>query len=131
VADWLDQHRLLTCELFVAAPRYREIRIEVQLVAKATADLGKVEKAVRDRLLSYFHPLKGGDTGEGWEFGDAIDFSETYRTIFEVDGVHRIHTDSIKIFLDGVLQLPSCRDVQLAPDEIIFSTDHAVQVSYA
>jgi predicted phage baseplate assembly protein len=131
VANWLDQYRLLTAELFVSAPRYREVRIEVQVVAESTADLDKVEKSVRDRLLSYFHPLKGGEGGDGWEFGGTIDFSETYRTIFSVDGVQRIHTDSIKIFVDGVLQQPSCRDVQLAPDEIVFSIDHAVQASYA
>lgn len=130
VANWLDQHRLLTCELFVAAPRYREVRIEVQVIAEPTADLGKVEKGVLDRLLTYFHPLKGGDDGKGWDFGGTIDFSETYRQIFNVDGVLRITTASMKTFLDQKLQ-PSCSDVQLEPDELVFSLDHGVKASYA
>src|SRR5262249_40120985 len=128
---WLDQHRLLTPGLFFSAPRYRGVRIEGQGVAGATADLGKGGKAVRDRLLSHFYSPKGGGNGEGWGFRGTIRFFASYPTLFEVDGVQRIHTDSIKIFLDGVLQEPSCRDVLMAPDEIVFSTDHAVQASYA
>lgn len=130
VANYLDQRRLLTCELFVAAPRYREVRIEVHVIADPTADLGNVEQGVLAQLLKFFHPLTGGEDGKGWPFGAAVDFSETYRQIFEVSGVARIDTSSIKTYLDQVLQ-PSCSNVLLAPDEIAFSTDHAVTASYS
>ena len=130
VANYLDQHRLLTCELFVAAPRYREVRIEVHVIAEPTADLGNVEQGVRSRLLAYFHPLTGGDDGKGWQFGAAIDFSETYRQIFEVEGVYRIDTSSIKTYLDQILQT-SCSNVLLQLDELVFSLDHAVKASYS
>jgi len=130
VANYLDQHRLLTSELFVAAPRYREVRVEVHVIAEPTADLGNVEKGVHDRLLAYFHPLTGGDDGTGWPFGGVMDFSETYRHIFEVDGVDRIDTASIKTYLDQVLQA-SCSNAQLGADELVFSTDHAVTASYS
>src|SRR6266568_470703 len=130
VANYLDQHRLLTSELFVAAPRYRELRIEVHVIAEPTADLGNVEQGVRDRLLAYFHPLRGGEDGKGWAFGAAIDFSETYRRIFDVDGVQRIDTGSMKTYLDQILQA-SCSNVLLQPDELVFSQDHAVTASYS
>ena len=130
VANYLDKHRLMTCELFVAAPRYREVRIEVHVIAKTTADLGKVEQGVRTRLLAYFHPLTGGDDGTGWKFGGAIDFSETYQQIFDVAGVYRIDTSSIKTYLDQILQTP-CSNVLLEPDELVFSLDHAVTASYS
>jgi len=130
VAEHLDQHRLLTCELFVAAPRYREVRIEVHVIAEPTADLGNVEQGVRSRLLTYFHPLNGGEDRNGWKFGWPIDFSETYRQIFEVHGVDRIDTSLMKTYLDQVLQ-PSCSNVLLQPDELVFSMDHAVTASYS
>jgi predicted phage baseplate assembly protein len=130
VANYLDQHRLLTCELFVAAPRYREVRIEVHVIAEPTADLGNVEQGVRSRLLAYFHPLTGGDNGTGWDFGGVIDFSETYRQIFDIDGVDRIDTSSMKTYLDQILQA-SCSNVLLEPDELVFSLDHAVTASYS
>jgi hypothetical protein len=130
VANYLDQHRLLTCELYVAAPRYREVRIEVHVIAAPTADLGNVEQGVRSRLLAYFHPLTGGENGAGWDFGGTIDFSETYRQIFDVDGVDRIDTSSMKTYLDQILQA-SCSNVLLEPDELVFSLDHAVTASYS
>ena len=106
------------------------MRIEVHVIAQPTADLGNVEQAVRNRLLTYFHPLKGGEDGKGWKFGAAVDFSETYRQIFDVDGVDRINTSSMKTYLDQILQ-PSCSNVLLQPDELVFSMEHAVTASYS
>jgi predicted phage baseplate assembly protein len=131
VANWLDKHRLLTCELFVAEPRYREVRIEVQVIAEPMADLGVVHDAVLKRLLNYFNPLRpGGSDGRGWDFGGTIYFSETYRQIFDVDGVSRIITGTAKTYLDQMLQVP-CTDIQLEPDELVFSLDHGIQVTYS
>jgi hypothetical protein len=130
VANYLDQHRLLTTELFVAAPRYREIHIEAHVIASPTADLGNVEQGVRDQLQKYFHPLTGGEQAAGWEFGEEIDFSETYRQIFQVDGVERIDTDSVTIYLDQIAQ-PKCSNVALQPDELVFSREHAITASYS
>ena len=130
VANYLHTHRLLTCEVFVAAPHYREVRIEVQIIANPTADLGVVSAAVLKRLLDYFNPLApGGALGSGWGFGDTISFAETYRQIFLVDGVKLI-TGTLKTYVDQVLQQP-CTDVQLQPDEIVFSLDHGVSVTYS
>jgi predicted phage baseplate assembly protein len=130
VQNYLEQHRLLTCEVFVAAPNYREIRIEVQVVAEASADLGTVGAAVLSELLGYFNPLSpGGAGGKGWVFGDPIYFAETYRQIFDVDGVKLI-TGMLKTYVDGTLQ-PPCTDIQLQPDEVVFSIDHGVSVTYS
>jgi predicted phage baseplate assembly protein len=130
VSNYLDQHRLLTCEVFVAAPRYREVRVEVQVIAESSADLGTVGAAVLKRLLNFFNPLPpGGTEGKGWDFGAMIYFAETYRQIFDVGGVKLI-TGTLRTYVDEVLQQP-CTDIQLQPDEIVFSTDHGVSVSYS
>ena len=65
----------------------------------------------------------------GWDFGGKIYFSETFRQILETDGVLRIVPGSVKTFVDGMEQ-PPCTDIDLEPDEIIFSTGHNIQVSY-
>jgi predicted phage baseplate assembly protein len=129
VANWLDRHRLVTCELYVNSPRYREVRIEAQVIADPTADLGIVHDAVRTRLLAYFHPLTGGSDGKGWTFGETIYFSETYRHILG-DGVTRIVTGTVKTYLDQLLQEP-CTDIRLEPDELVFSMDHGIRVTYS
>jgi predicted phage baseplate assembly protein len=130
VANYLYAHRLLTCEVFVAPPHYREVRIEVQVIAEPTSDLGTVSAAVLGQLLQYFNPLPpGGTGGAGWDFGGTIYFAETYRQIFEVDGVKLI-AGTLKTYVDNVLQQP-CTDIQLQPDEIVFSLDHGVTVTYS
>lgn len=130
VSNYLDAHRLLTCEVFVAAPPYREVRIEVDVIAEPTADLGTVSNAVLSQLLAYFNPLPpGGTEGNGWDFGATIYFAETYRQIFDVDGVKLI-TGNLKTYVDSVLQ-PPCTDIQLQPNEIVYSLNHGVSVSYS
>ena len=130
VSNWLDKHRLLTCEVFVAAPRYRQVRIEVQVIAKPTFDLGAVGTAVLNQLLAYFNPLPpGGAQGAGWDFGGTIYFAETYRQIFAAAGVSLI-AGTLKTYVDNVLQ-PPCTDIQLQPDEIVFSLNHGVVVTYS
>lgn len=130
VASWLDHHRLLTAELFVVGPRYREVSVEAQIIAKPTADSGLVQAALEKKLHDYFHPLTGGSSGNGWDFGGKIYFSETFRQILDTDGVSRIEPGSVKTFLDGVEQT-ACTDIDLEPDELVFSTDNRIQVSYA
>ena len=106
------------------------MRIEVQVIAEPTSDLGTVGAAVLNQLLAYFNPLSpGGVEGNGWDFGGTIYFAETYRQIFDVAGVKLI-TGTLKTYVDSVVQLP-CTDVQLMPDEIVYSLDHGVSVTYS
>ena len=130
VADWLDSHRLLTTELYVAAPRYRQVHIRAQVLASPSADSGVVERELRQRLLDYFHPLRGGRRSSGWDFGQTIDFSETYGHILNTPGVVSIRTDSFQTFVDDEA-VPACTDVPLEPDELVYSVDHEIEVSYA
>jgi predicted phage baseplate assembly protein len=129
VAAWLDQHRLLTAELFVAPPRYREVSIEASLVVDPAADLGIVHDAVIKTLTDYFHPLRGGRDGTGWDFGGTLYFSETYRQILDVPGVLRIVTGSLKTYVDNALQ-PAATDVLLEPDELVYSLVHHITANY-
>src|SRR5438046_5015303 len=78
VSQWLNQHRLITTELYVAAPKYREVEIEARVIAQPTANSGQVAEALQKMLLDYFHPLSGGANGTGWDFGASISFAETY-----------------------------------------------------
>jgi predicted phage baseplate assembly protein len=129
VAQWLDQFRLLTTELFVAPPRYRQVTVQASIIAKPTADAGIVEAAVVNALLRYFNPLTGGPNGTGWDFGGTLYFSETYRQILDNPGVLLIVTGSLRTFVDGELQ-PVSADVVLQPDELAYSVSHDITVSY-
>jgi hypothetical protein len=130
VARYLNQHRLITTELYVAAPRYRKVEIEAQVIAKPTASSGQVADALQQMLQNYFHPLHGGKDGNGWEFGGTISFAEVYRHILNMAGVDHLKDGVINIRVDDKLY-PLCQDIPLNEDELVFSERHRIIVSYA
>ena len=130
VGRWLNQHRLISTELYVAAPKYREIEIEARVIAQPTANSGQVAEALQKMLLDYFHPLTGGPSGNGWDFGGTVYFSETYRRILDIPGVARLEAGAVTTFLDGQRQ-PPCQDILVNDDELVFSQKHKIIVTYA
>ena len=74
--------------------------------------------------------MTGGSAGTGWDFGGTLYFSETYRQILDIPGVSLIVTGSLKTYVGGVLQTADT-DLVLQPDELVYSLDHHITVSYA
>jgi predicted phage baseplate assembly protein len=130
VANWLDQHRLITTELYVIGPTYRQVEILGSVIAQPTSNSGQVALQLQQNLLAYFNPLTGGDEGQGWDFGGTIYFSEVYRQILTTPGVLRIAANAITIVVDGKPQ-PAGQDIALNPHELVYSTNHAITVSYS
>jgi predicted phage baseplate assembly protein len=129
VCTHLNNHRLLTTEVYVVAPSFHEVVIEVDLIARPEADLAEVKQDVEAALIGYFHPLEGGADGQGWELGRAIFYSQVYRVLLGVEGIDRIKDNQLFIELDGERQ-ESCRDVSLGSDALLYSGEHLVRVTY-
>jgi predicted phage baseplate assembly protein len=130
VAQWLNSHRLITTELYVVAPRYREVEVDAQVIAETTADTNGVAQAVEQNLLGFFNPLTGGKAGTGWEFGGTIYFSDIYRTILNTPGVARLASGAVTLYVDGVGIAPST-DVPLDADELVYSESHRITATYS
>lgn len=128
VASYLDKSRLVTCELFVTTPVYRLVEIQASVTVEPGAISGQVQTALEAALLAYYNPLTGGG-GAGWEFGGTIYVSDAYQQILNVDGVSRI-VGGIVIYVDGVRQAQD-QDIALQPFELVYSTNHTLDVSYA
>lgn len=128
VCAYLDERRLLTTELYVAPPTYQEVSVRVELVADDAADLAQVQRDVERSLLSYFHPLRGGEDGHGWPFGGTVSFSRTFQRVFSVGGVSSVTRVVISVDRE---EAPECRDVPLRRDALAFSRAHEVSVGYA
>ena len=86
-----------------------------------------MKEAIEAKLLGYFHPLTGGEDGQGWPFGGDIFFSRVYQRVL-VPGVQRI--ESVVIELDGNAA-PVCTDLPVCDGVLVYSTGHEVTVSYA
>ncbi len=115
VCAYLDQRRLITTELYVIAPTYVPVTIELQVLAQPDADTGVVEQAVESALTTYLGPLTGGSvdptvTGTGWPFGGTIYFANILRVASQVTDVIRVA--SVVIALNGTAA-PACTDVAI------------------
>jgi predicted phage baseplate assembly protein len=131
VCQYLDAHRLLTSELYVAGPVYRVIQVQAQLVVASGSDLATVKNSVQSALTTFFDPLLGGSDGTGWPFGGTVYYSDVYRVILAVAGVQRIQDNQLLFFLDGQQQT-FCRDVPINTGELLSNDPrgHVINVAY-
>jgi len=129
VAAYLDAYRLVTCELYVTNPVYRLVEIDATITVVPGATTGTVQALVENALLAFYNPLTGGQQGAGWDFGGTIYVSDAYRQILDVPGVLRIE-GTIDIYVDNQLQ-PQDQDIQLQPFELVYSTNHTLNVGYS
>ena len=125
----LNQHRLLTSEVYVVAPSYRLVLVEANVVVAPNADLSEVKKNVENALTRWFHPLTGGSDGQGWPFGGTIFYSDVYRVILSVPGVSRLQDNQLVIWLDNQRQV-FCRDVPIGKGELLYTQGHQISVTY-
>ncbi|MBI5877229.1 MAG: putative baseplate assembly protein [Chloroflexi bacterium] len=129
VCAHLNRARLLTSEVCVVPPTYHKVKIQADVVARPEADLAEVKAALEQRLTIYFHPLKGGKYGDGWEFGRHIFYSDVYRVILETPQVDRIQNNQLLMIVDDV-RGEFCRDVAIEPGALPYSTGHDLTVTY-
>ncbi|HEX7466074.1 MAG TPA: baseplate J/gp47 family protein [Usitatibacter sp.] len=126
VCAYLNQARMLTTELYVVRPTYHQVRVTAEIVAENTADLLEVKTTVEQALLDYFHPLRGGESGDGWPFGGDIYFSRVYQRV-SVRGAQRI--ERMVISVDGC-EAPDCTNIPVCDGDLLYSVDHDVTVTY-
>jgi len=136
VCKHLDTVRLMTSEVHVAPPRYREVRVAVTVEARPDADAAEVRRLVEQRLDSFFHPLEGGlnpATGDpgagGLPFGATIFVSDLFQLILGTDGVARLADGQMEVRVDGEAS-QFCRDIPLCPNELTCAKGHDVTVRF-
>lgn len=130
VGAWLNRHRLVTTQIFVRGPRYRQVRVEATVKVARNANVAEVSRKLQQELLTYFHPLTGGEDGTGWPFGGTISFTNVIKRMFKVPGIADIPSHLLRIVLDQVSQ-GSCQDLLLADDQLTYSLEHWLEVSYS
>jgi hypothetical protein len=116
VADRLAEARLLTAEVFVRAPAYRDVRLRVDL-SGTPADRVRVSALVGDALRRFLDPLVGGDDGTGWPFGEALRPSALLRAAQQAFG-DLATVSAVAVGLDGAAPEESCDDVPLRANEL-------------
>lgn len=112
----LQKARLLTAEVFVRGPVYRDVTLRVDL-SGSPADRARVSTVVTSALRRYLDPLTGGAEETGWPFGEALRPSALLRAAQAALG-DLADVAAVAIGLDGADAAEDCRDVPLRPGDL-------------
>lgn len=92
VCQWLDTRRLVTTEVYVIPPRYREIAVAVGLQVRPGFGIDAVRHWVELVLRQYLAPLPPyGPSGQGWPLGKRVHGPELEAAALQVEGVEFLH----------------------------------------
>ncbi|WP_231406105.1 baseplate J/gp47 family protein [Streptomyces clavuligerus] len=116
VARRLAGARLLTSEVFVRPPDYREVALRVDL-AGAPADRARVAAVLTAALRRHLDPLVGGEDAGGWPFGGPLRPAALLRAAQRALG-DLAEVAGVAIGLDGAAPGEDCRDVRLRAAEL-------------
>ncbi len=117
----LDEHRLLTTELFVISPEYIEVSVDATVVIKPKYVKSKVEERVRQKLTNFLHHIGGGVDQKGWPFGRSVYISEIYEIIDRVEGVDYVKT--VTLNKNGEKQEG---DIKISAHDLVCSGTHEI-----
>jgi uncharacterized phage protein gp47/JayE len=108
----------------VHGPDYSKIGISVQIFVNSIDAAGHVERAAREKLDAFFHPLTGGADGEGWDFGRNVPASDVYALLEDIEGVD--HVEELTFILNG----EPCKEniVEVNEDSLVSNGEHTINL---
>lgn len=118
ICTMLDGVRLLTTEVFVKGPEYRQIRVEARVTANPYASFDAVSRDVLDALNAALDPRQG-------KFGSELSPTSLYRTILDVKDV--LSVVSLIVFVDG-RRHTDLKPIDVPADGLLFGDDHFIAV---
>jgi predicted phage baseplate assembly protein len=120
VARLLDRKRLITTEVYVAAPRFLEVRVEARLLVAAQAAFDQQALEAVRRLDQLLDPARRG-------FGEDLSPAALYATLLRQDDPLQTvrSVENLAIYLDGQQQ-DVRRPVAVPPDALVYPGRHLI-----
>jgi hypothetical protein len=100
VCAYLDPRRLVTTEVFLRGPVYKQIWISIGINVESGRSIAEVREAVKSRLLQFLSPLVGGpeaspdhsgDVDRGWPLRKPVVALELMAKASAVTGVSSVN----------------------------------------
>jgi hypothetical protein len=86
----------------VTGPTYFPVDVYAVIVPIVESESGPVETAAVQALANFLHPLYGGPSSEGWDFGRAVYLSDIAVVLESVPGMD--HAESIQLVVNNEVQ---------------------------
>lgn len=80
----------------VTGPGYISVSATARIVPQHPEKAALIHSRVLDTLETFFHPLRGGPNGSGWEFGRDVHLSEVMTVLQNTEGVDYVDTLSLQ-----------------------------------
>ncbi len=131
VCRYLSPRRVLTTELHIRGPVYKEVWISVGLKVVPGFDPSPVREAVKTEIQEFLSPLTGGFSGAGWPLEKTVDALEISAAVTRVDGVSKVNQlllaestgpELAEIFMEG-LNLPRVMKVAVTEGDALTIED--------
>jgi hypothetical protein len=84
--------------IHVTGPTYFPVDISATIVPEPGVAAGLLETRARASLVRFLHPLHGGPSGEGWDFGRGVYLSDVATVLEAVEGLD--YAESIQLLVD-------------------------------
>jgi hypothetical protein len=123
VCRHLNQHRLLTTEVYVKGADFKAIRVEATVAANPYAAFDVIAQALQQHINDYLDPLRlpvPDDPWPVWDFGNELQPTSLYAVFMRVKDVTSVK--ALALYVDGVphdLDKP----VVVPPDGLVYGVD--------
>jgi uncharacterized phage protein gp47/JayE len=89
-------------QIYVTGPKYFPVDISATIVPASASVAGSVENRAREALNQFLHPLHGGPSTDGWDFGRGVYLSDVATVLESVPGLD--HAELIQLLVADELQ---------------------------
>ena len=112
-----------TATVLVVGPLYLRVDVQVEIGLASVEGSASLDGAVQDALAAFLHPLTGGFSAKGWDFGREPHKSDLYTVIRRVPGVDHIRSLTVQQLED----LPGTRE---AGRFLVYSGTHTIRLVF-
>lgn len=109
--------------IYVTGPEYFAVDVHADIAPLDPAEAGVVEKRALAALADFFHPLRGGPEGCGWELGRDVFLSDIAAVLERVEGVDFVK--ELTLLLNAV---PQGERVRVADDRIVVAGEFRLKL---
>lgn len=90
VQRFLDACDSATADVVVVGPLYVRVDVALEVALSRPDSVVLAERAIRERLSAFLHPLTGGRDGRGWDFGREPHASDVLALISDVPNIRYV-----------------------------------------
>jgi hypothetical protein len=120
----LRSHALgaIASDVHALPPQYHPVAVAVEVQPSKPEEASLLQQRVAQALDAFFHPLTGGEQGEGWPFGRSVYISEVFAVIERTDGVDYVVEAKF-------LERPDSTELPLGENELVASGSHQIRIA--